>query len=80
MHPGVMVKEKKHRNVIYRTCGIIMLLSIVLMSVYTLFLRETIITKSFPILIFEFVALLAFGVSWLVKGNTLLKDKNLRVE
>ena len=75
-HPGIMGKEKRKRNIIYRTCGIIMLLSIVLMSVYTLFFRETIIAKSFPILIFEFVALLAFGISWLIKGNTLLKDKH----
>lgn len=74
-HPGVMGKEKKRRNIIYRLCGIVMFLAIVCITVYTFFLRETFLAAFNPVLILESIALLAFGVSWLVKGNTLFKDK-----
>jgi len=74
-HPGVMGKEKKRRNMIYRFCGIVMILAIVCITMYTVFLRETFIAAINPVLILESVALFAFGISWLVKGNTLFKDK-----
>lgn len=74
-HPGVMGKEKKRRNMIYRSCGIVMILAIVCITMYTIFLRGTFIAATNPVLILESIALLAFGISWLVKGNTLFKDK-----
>jgi hypothetical protein len=76
-HPGVMGREKKRRNMIYRACGIVMILSIVCIAFYTLLLRETALSKLRPVLIFESVALMAFGISWLVKGNTLFKDRKI---
>jgi hypothetical protein len=74
-HPGVMGKEKKRRNMVYRSCGIVMILAIVCITMYTLFLRGTFVAAVNPVLILEIVALLAFGTSWLVKGHTLFKDK-----
>jgi hypothetical protein len=74
-HPGVMGKEKKRRNVIYRTCGIVMILAIAGIGAFTFHFKETSLAATYPVLILESVALLAFGVSWLVKGNTLFKDK-----
>jgi hypothetical protein len=74
-HPGVMGKEKRRRNMIYRSCGIVMITSIVCITVYTFLGRGTSIAAINPVLIFESIALLAFGISWLVKGNTLFKDK-----
>jgi hypothetical protein len=74
-HPGVMGKEKKRRNIIYRSCGIVMILAIACITMYTVFLRGTFIAAINPVLILESVALLAFGISWLVKGHTLFKDK-----
>lgn len=73
-HPGVMGREKRRRNVVYRSCGIVMVLAIVCITVYTTALRGTALAAAYPVLILESVALLAFGVSWLVKGNTLFKD------
>ncbi len=73
--PGGLSKEKRRRNIIYRFCGFIMILTILCMIMYTLFLRDTPISKIYPVLILESIALLAFGISWLVKGNTLFKDK-----
>jgi hypothetical protein len=74
-HPGVMGREKKRRNVIYRWCGIVMIFSILVIAVYTSLLRGTSLAEMYPVLILETIALFAFGVSWLVKGNTLFKDK-----
>jgi hypothetical protein len=74
-HPGVMGKEKRRRNVIYRICGIIMLFSIVCISIYTYGFKGTWISKTYPVLILESIGLFAFGISWIVKGNTLIKDK-----
>jgi len=73
--PGFLSKEKKRRNFIYRFCGIIMLLALLCIIVYTLFLRDTILAKFNPVLILESIALFAFGISWLVKGNTFFKDQ-----
>ena len=74
-HPGVMGKEKKRRNVIYRSCGIVMILAIVCIILYNVFFRGTSLAAINPVLILESVALFAFGVSWLVKGHTLFRDK-----
>ena len=74
-HPGVMGKDKKRRNIVYRSCGIVMVLAIVCIIMYTIFLRRTSIAAINPVLILESVALLAFGISWLVKGHTLFKDE-----
>jgi hypothetical protein len=73
--PGPITKEKRHRNVIYRLCGIVMLFSMLCTTIYTSFFQRTFLWKIHPVLILESIALLAFGVSWLVKGHTLYKDK-----
>jgi len=80
-NPGTFFsKQKKQRNFIYRSCGIVMILALACIILYIAFLRNTVITKTQPILICESVALIAFGVSWLVKGNTLFRDKIFRLE
>lgn len=64
-----MTRQKKIRNGIYRSCGIIMLLCLaaiiacVCMKYYNLFWLET-------------LALFAFGFAWLIKGELILKDKS----
>lgn len=52
-----------------------MLLQILLIILYMVFLKETYLAKTYPILIFESIALFAFGISWLVKGNTFFRDQ-----
>ncbi len=74
---GHKTKEKKTRNKIYVACGIIMLFSIALIASVMLLpspLKENLETYR-PVFILEWVALLAFGSSWLVKGEFILKDK-----
>ena len=72
-HP---TKRKLQRNVIYRLCGVIIILCIVLIFLYSVIpsLHETF--KDYkPIFWLEFLALEAFGFSWLTKGQALLPDK-----
>lgn len=73
--PGALGREKRRRNLLFRTCGIVMLVSMAGIVIYSLGLKTTSITSTNPVLILESIALFAFGVSWLVKGNTLFKDK-----
>ncbi len=69
-------KRKKKRNRIYRVCGYIMLGCIILIGVYFLPLKNRYpqLQNIKPVFWLESIALWAFGISWLVKGEVLLKD------
>jgi hypothetical protein len=73
---GIQLIEKKQRNIVYKICGIIILLSIVLIFLYSVIpaLHKQFI-KYKPIFWLEALSLLAFGFSWLTKGEGLLPDK-----
>ncbi|MDO8998427.1 MAG: hypothetical protein Q7W45_01585 [Bacteroidota bacterium] len=68
--------QKKKRNLIYKICGYIMVVCIVILLLYFQIpgLKEK-FEKYSPVLFLEIIALWAFGFSWLVKGETILKDK-----
>jgi hypothetical protein len=71
-------KMKLKRNKLYRLCGYIILGCIFLMTViFTLqkFNYGQGLKKYDPVLWLETLALWAFGVSWLTKGNTILGDR-----
>lgn len=75
-------KMKLKRNKLYRICGYIILCCIFIMALYYALLKFNYgrdIQKLDPILWLETLALWAFGVSWMVKGNTILTDKKVRV-
>jgi len=74
---GTPTRRKLQRNLVYRVCGIAMAVCILLMTFYT-FLPEaaTASLKAYhPIFWLETIAILAFGVSWIVKGEAILKDE-----
>jgi len=66
-------KNKLARNKIFVTCGVVMITCLIAILIFFVFFE-----KSFPqsSLVFwlESLALIAFGISWLIKGGTLLKD------
>lgn len=66
-------RNKKIRNYIYIGCGIIILLSLLILLIRSLVAVEAENDKT--LLVFETIMLLAFGISWLVKGKTLFKDQ-----
>lgn len=70
--------EKLKRNKVYKICGYVMLASILIIFVYLLLKDRIDGLKKIPItFIFEWVALWAFGISWIIKGGWFLQDKTL---
>ena len=67
---GNMTDEKKKRNILYRTCGIGMIVSIFLGGALNFLFNLPYTTY-----IGEGIGLEFFGIAWLVKGETILKDK-----
>lgn len=74
--PGKIPHRRKlQRNLVYLICGWFMVGCIVLIAVYKVLLTGTAVAAIKPVFWLETLALWAFGVSWFVKGETLLKDR-----
>jgi hypothetical protein len=68
-----MTKQKIERNRVYRVCGIVIAAAILGVP----FDDYPAITFLKPTLVLETIALTAFGISWLTKGELILKDKDV---
>jgi hypothetical protein len=66
--------RKRLRNKAYTACGVIMLLCVVVIVLYKFLLADRPIAAYQPAFWLESVALWAFGISWLIKGETLWQD------
>ena len=64
--------EKLMRNTVYRTCGVVIVACLVLIALNALLPLGLGALK--PVFWLESAAVIAFGVAWLVKGETLLAD------
>jgi hypothetical protein len=71
---GVRSSRKKIRNRVYVICGWIMVACVVVIGLSHAFMEETLRDNYHIVFWFESIALLAFGFSWLVKGELLWKD------
>ncbi len=71
---GTMTSMKKKRNRVYKICGITILVSVAFIPVFGLpAISESV--KSFkPTFVLETIALVAFGISWLTKGEAIFGD------
>jgi hypothetical protein len=71
-----MEPQKKKRNIMFYICGGLMALSLVLILIYMWFLEDNSpgLKKIDPVFWLESTALLLFGISWLTKGQLILKD------
>jgi len=67
--------QKKKRNLVYRICGTVIALCLVLVPIESLVIGAP-IQRFKPLFWLEAVAVIAFGIAWLVKGEGLLKDQN----
>ena len=70
-------RRKLQRNTVYRVCGYTILASIFLMFVVALPAVKTVVERLTPVFWLESLAVVAFGVSWLTKGETILKDQGI---
>lgn len=81
-HAKDVTKQKEKRNRVYKACGIIIWISIAIIFFIQVSqwygLKKPLVNTwiiCYNKLIFESICLIAFGFSWLVKGETLWKDK-----
>lgn len=70
------IKKKKKRNIIYKTCGYFIMISILMIAILS-FPLEKFSLKNIPdyTFYFECIALWSFGIAWLVKGSELFSKK-----
>ncbi|HXQ28043.1 MAG TPA: hypothetical protein VN848_02140 [Gemmatimonadales bacterium] len=71
---GHKTAAKLKRNRVYRVCGVVMLACIVLIGVCKTALSKDAQESFDPVFWLETLALWAFGFSWFVKGEAILKD------
>jgi hypothetical protein len=73
---GHPTSNKKKRNKVYKVCGYIILACILLLFLYfKVPLLQSWWAGYKPVFILETISLWAFGISWLTKGEFILKDK-----
>lgn len=75
-----MGRQKRKRNVVYYICGGLMTVSLAMILVYIWVLEKHYpdLKRLDPVFWLEVVMLLAFGISWLTKGQLFFRDENYR--
>jgi hypothetical protein len=66
--------EKLQRNRVYTGCGYVIIASMLLIALLKLFKLEHLVGSFYSTFCFESTSLIAFGIAWLIKGETFLKD------
>lgn len=72
--PQDMTRRKKLRNKIYRGCGIAMTAGVVIAALFQWLTSSAFRDAWHPVFWCEAVAVIAFGIAWLIKGETLFAD------
>ncbi len=68
--------QKRIRNRIYKICAISMLLCLILIAIIqNVDSLSNLVTEYKLVFFLESIALFAFGISWLIKGEMILQDK-----
>jgi hypothetical protein len=68
-------RKKLQRNVVYTLCGYTILACIALIAAAGLLPSTSPVRHLAPVFWLESIAVVAFGVSWLTKGEAILKDE-----
>jgi hypothetical protein len=71
-----ITRRKRHRNKLYLTCGLVITACMLVMVAVTFFPIGRQVDHARPLLISETLALVAFGIAWLTKGEVFLKDRH----
>jgi uncharacterized membrane protein len=71
--PAERTRRKNTRNLVYRICGILMLVLTALAGL-SAFAPQSFIESVHPLFWCEAIATFAFGFAWWVKGQTLWRD------
>jgi len=74
--PGLPLNpRKKRRNIIYRVCGYMILACIIGMVIVGIPSIKEHVQQCNLVFWLESIAVFAFGASWLIKGETILRDR-----
>ncbi len=68
-------ERKRRRNAVYIACGCVMLVTLAVLGVLLLVLDPQTLERTKVEFFAETILLEAFGISWLVKGETILRDR-----
>lgn len=71
----IPTRQKLQRNNVYTVCGFTILACIALIGLSSLLPEESPVNGLEPVFWLESIAVFVFGVSWLTKGEAILKDK-----
>ena len=67
-------RRKLQRNILYRVSGIVILIAVFLIAIVHLPSLKDALARFDPVFWLESLAVIAFGVAWLTKGEMILKD------
>ena len=67
-------RRKLQRNAVYTVCGYTIITCLVLIGMVALMSGDSPVKRLDPVFWLEATAIVAFGVSWLTKGEAILKD------
>ncbi len=70
-------RKKRQRNTVYKICGYTMLIALALILIYSIAPDSAVarLEKYHPVFWFESIAIEAFGIAWMTKGEAVLKDE-----
>jgi len=71
----IPTRKKIQRNIVYTVCGYTILACIALLGLNSFLPEESPLNNLNPVFWLESVAVFVFGVSWLTKGESILKDE-----
>jgi hypothetical protein len=68
-------RAKEQRNLVYTVCGYTILVCLALIAVVAFVSSDSLVKRFAPVFWLEATAIVAFGLSWLTKGEAILKDE-----
>ena len=72
---GAPTARKSARNAVYRTCGVVILACRALAPLSAAFVPDEVAGPLHVLFWLESAAIVAFGIAWFVKGETVLRDR-----
>jgi hypothetical protein len=72
-------RKKRQRNVVYTVCGYTIIACIAVITLLKFLPDGSAIQELTPIFWLESIAIVAFGMSWFVKGEAILKDERIAI-
>lgn len=68
-------RQKRQRNTVYRVCGYTIIACIACIVLVKLTPLKSLVEPLTPVFWLESLAVVAFGISWLTKGEAILRDQ-----